>query len=1266
MRKITDFIVEKRKGVFLVFILLTIGSLFLAQRVNINRDINKYLPKDSAVRQGLDIMEEEFAGEETSTLNLMFKDLTEEEKNKIKSELEDISHVEEVAYDNTENYNKDGYTLYILTADVGKDSREAKTIYNDVVNKYAKYFLKTSGDIADENKVVLPTWIVGVAIGSALIILIIMCDSYIEPFLFLTSIGMGVFLNKGTNIIFPSISSITNSIAAILQLALSMDYSIMLINRYRQEKEKNPDNIEAMKEALYKSFTSISSSSVTTIVGLLALVFISFTIGRDLGFVLAKGVLFSLLSIFTCLPMLILTFDNLITKTHKKCPNIKLDGLGKLVYKFHGLGALLFIIVFIVSFLLKGNLGFLFTDNENDEIQKVFNPNNQMAIIYANKNEKIINNYCQKLEQNNYLNDVLCYGNTLNKATTYDKLNSLFTDLGVDTSVDDYLLKIIYYNYYNKDTANKITFPEFINFIKSDIYANPEMNEKIDDEMRQNIDTLNNFTNISLANKKRTLKEIATTFKIEEDTVQDLLIYYNSLNTKTTMTVQEFVNFINNYLLKSKYKDQISKENLASLDSIKPFLDKNTLNKEINSNDMAKIIGKSGEDINNIYLYYIIKNEPKLKLTIKDYIDFVLNEVATNPNYQSSFNQDTVNKLNLLKNFTNQELLNTPLDIENMANLYGLDLTNVEQIYFVIFNSLNEDKHTLKEIEAILPLLGDEVAIDPSIFSNIPEEDKERALSAIELANLTGIPAQEVQNLYTLISYKTNPDAWVMTPLAFSEAILNSDILKAQMDSTTQSNLTTLYNVADSTLKNTTYTYQELSSILNIDLELNKKIYSLYEVNGYQISPYNFLNFLLANQDDETLNLDQATITNLTISKNISEGTLANSRYSYANLAKLLNMDKDKLKLLYSLYDINYKNKSISLSYSEFVNFLLDDVLTNKEYKANFSEDKITKIKSLKTIISDSVKQTKYTKEEIIAILTLLSDDVEKDLIDLLYIYYGSENNFNNAWTMTVEQFVNYLNDDILTDERFTNFLQDDLRNDIKKAKTDVNEAKNLLVGKNYSRVVLNTKYPFEDQKTYSFLTRLNDDLGTNNIYVVGNSAMSFEMTKTFASELNFITFLTALFIFVVVAITFKSLIIPFILVVLIQTAVYITMGILSFQYGNVYFISLLIVQSILMGATIDYAILYTSYYLEARDTLGVKEAIINAYNKSINTIITSASILSIVTLIIGYLGSATASKICLTISKGTICSTLLILFLLPPILATLDKILVKKSHITN
>ena len=277
MKKITDFIINKRYFILAIFIIFSIISVMLSGKVNINNDITKYLPNTSETKIGMDIIDEEFVNaENSSSFYLMFKDLKNEEKDEIYKTLTNVNGVSSVIYDNTENYNKENNTLFVINVDDDKESDLASNVYNEIIEKYEDYNIYTSGDIAFNNVEILPTWILVISITSAVIILIIMCESYIEPFLFLITIFMAVILNHGTNIIFSNVSSVTSSISAILQMALSMDYSIMLMNRFRQEKETELDKLKAMKNALYNSFKSISSSSVTTIVRIISIIIYEF------------------------------------------------------------------------------------------------------------------------------------------------------------------------------------------------------------------------------------------------------------------------------------------------------------------------------------------------------------------------------------------------------------------------------------------------------------------------------------------------------------------------------------------------------------------------------------------------------------------------------------------------------------------------------------------------------------------------------------------------------------------------------------------------------------------------------------------------------------------------------------------------------------------------------------------------------------------------------------------------------------------------------
>ena len=556
MKKITDFIVNKRYIILITFITLAIICAIISKKVNINYDINKYLPQNSPTRIGLNIMEKEF--KETSSFNLMFKGLKENEKQDIYNYLNGLDNIYSVDYDETEEFNKDDYTLYVITVDSDKDSEVSSNIYNTIKEKYKDYEIYTGGEIADRNTPVLAEWIIVLAVGCALIILIIMCESFVEPFLFLFAILLAVLYNKGTNIIFPSISYISASISAILQLALSMDYSIMLMNRYNQERKETDDKVTAMKNALYNAFKSISSSSITTIVGLIVLVFMSFTIGKDLGLILAKGVLFSLISIFFVLPGLILMFDKWIEKTKKKKLNISLNTLGKINYKLRYISIPLFLVIFIGSFILKGNLEILYTNSESDETKKEFNGINQMALIYKNEDEEKVANIISKIENEENVKEVLAYSNTINDKLKYNELKEKSSDLGSEIDIEDYLIKLLYYEYYSKDTANKMTFGEFVDFIKSNVYNNKDLEDQINDAKRKDVDRLENFVHESLINKKRTSSEISQIMEIDKSKAEDLLIYYRAKNNDVKIGMNDFVKFMNNDVLtNSKYSAKV-------------------------------------------------------------------------------------------------------------------------------------------------------------------------------------------------------------------------------------------------------------------------------------------------------------------------------------------------------------------------------------------------------------------------------------------------------------------------------------------------------------------------------------------------------------------------------------------------------------------------------------------------------------------------------------------------------------------------------------
>ncbi|MBR3018317.1 MAG: MMPL family transporter [Clostridia bacterium] len=240
------------------------------------------------------------------------------------------------------------------------------------------------------------------------------------------------------------------------------------------------------------------------------------------------------------------------------------------------------------------------------------------------------------------------------------------------------------------------------------------------------------------------------------------------------------------------------------------------------------------------------------------------------------------------------------------------------------------------------------------------------------------------------------------------------------------------------------------------------------------------------------------------------------------------------------------------------------------------------------------------------------------------------------------------------------------VREAVAGAKEQLEGGKAMLKSDRYSRMIVYTYLPVESEKTDALMTMLTEagEKLTGEYYLIGNSAMSFEMQASFGQELWTITMLTAAAIFLIVLISSRSLIVPALLVLIVQCGVYITVTVVGWQGYSIYFLALLIVECILMGATIDYGILFTSYYRENRKLRGVPEALKAAYDGSVHSIMTSGLILVLVTAIIGYTyADPTVAEICRTISTGALSAILVILFLLPGLLATLDRLVVRGKN---
>lgn len=347
MVTISAFIVDKRKAFYLFYIGIAIFCVFSSGWVKVNNDLTSYLPDTTETRRGLTIMDEEFT---TFGANrIMADNITFAEAEQIAEDMESIPGVKEVAFDDTEEHFKDGSALFSVTYEGTATDDVSLDALNAIKEKYAGYDLYVTGDTgsdmsAELNKEIQVVMIIAVVI--ILAVLLLTSHTYMEIPVLLMTFGMAAIMNKGSNFFLGEISFVSDSVAVILQLALAIDYAIILCHRYTEERE-HLDNRDAVVIALSKAIPEISGSSLTTLSGLGALCFMKFGIGKDLGIVLMKAIVLSLLAVFTLMPGLLMSFSPLIDKTHHKSFVPKITGWGKIAVKTRFIMPPIFIVLLI-------------------------------------------------------------------------------------------------------------------------------------------------------------------------------------------------------------------------------------------------------------------------------------------------------------------------------------------------------------------------------------------------------------------------------------------------------------------------------------------------------------------------------------------------------------------------------------------------------------------------------------------------------------------------------------------------------------------------------------------------------------------------------------------------------------------------------------------------------------------------------------------------------------------------------------------------------
>ena len=407
MERFFHQVVRLRKPIIILFLLMSLISIVMQKTVNVNYDMADYLPEDTSSTVSLKLMEEEFDGG-IPNARVMIKNVTIPEALSYKEKIMNCEGVSDVLWlDNSENilqplenmdpdvvdsYYKDNSALFTVTIDERKQV-EATNAIRDIIGEEnamtgdaISTATATTGTVSEINKITI------IAVIFVFLVLIVTTTSWMEPLLVMAGLGVAILINNGTNAVFGEISFVTNAAGTILQMAVSLDYSVFLIHRFEECLKDNPNSKQAIVDALMKSSSSILSSGLTTVIGFLALVFMHFRIGPDLGLALAKGISISLITVFTFMPALILLSRKHLVKTHHRSFLPSFHRFGRFVCRIMIPLSCIFMTAVIPEYLASNSNSFYYGSShiyddttqlgcDTADIEKIYGKSDSYAIM---------------------------------------------------------------------------------------------------------------------------------------------------------------------------------------------------------------------------------------------------------------------------------------------------------------------------------------------------------------------------------------------------------------------------------------------------------------------------------------------------------------------------------------------------------------------------------------------------------------------------------------------------------------------------------------------------------------------------------------------------------------------------------------------------------------------------------------------------------------------------------------------------------------------
>lgn len=1105
---------KKRTHYILLVCMLAFTAVcgFLIPEIRVNSDMTLYLPDDSRMKQGLAIINSEFGGSQMTGpgIHVLFGELDRE---RIASITDSLSSIPEVSGVTSKLSQDGGHVLFDLNV---PGSIDQKALGQEIASRYPG--VQTVETSQDGNTP--PVSVLIIACALILLILTIMAQSWLEPFIFLLTTGIAAVMNMGTNALLPNVSITTNYIAAVLQMVLSLDYSIVLMNRYRQEKTASNTPVEAVNLAIRRAVPPVLSSAATTVVGLVMLVFMRLKIGMDLGIVLAKGVLFSLLCTFTVLPSLLILFHKGVMNTGKKTFVLPTDRISRFVTRHKALLACVTLVLFVFSFYWSKKTDISFCMETDSEIGRLFPRENPVVTVYPTAMESEIPALAEKISEYEGVEGIVSYPTIMRKqyspagmsaqmAAMYRNFSDEVPSDFDTTLISEPIMRMVYAMKYDDDPARRLTFPQLMDFIRENCLGNPLFDAAIDDDMREKIALLDSFAPLEQ-------EESPAQEAVKEESVPASL---------------------------PAEKAAVKKENPASVkkDTSSDVHTASRISSETSAKPASEASSGSGSGRGTVRL----------------------SEFMTK--FAASYNSLELNQLSSL---SDKAAINTPMDVAQMSSFMGSTMAQTRMVY-----SFSKNKSKKMTPYEYVHFLNDDLFQRKSLAAFVSADQKK------------GLQ----QRLY------------------YMELIQ----------------------------KDASMTVPELSAFLG----------------DFGAAPS-----------------DQSSIAALLRSSKPSPAVRDSTAPArHEDVAAPSVHPSQPIDTMAVLQPAQAADSCLTASARDTLSIPAAELLPARKPAP---KPKKTAEELRQELFMDLMYSGRaYTAERMSQYFRRLGQPVDKGLLSLLYVFYASETS-PQTHTMSIEELLSFLGDELLADPRLSGYIDDSSRSSFDTFRSSFTEKLGMMRNDEHSILLVLTSLPQESAQTYAFIDDMNTLCGEtfgDGSYLVGESVMYSEMKNGFGREINLVTILTVLAIFLIVAISFRSIIVPLILVMTVMTAVYVNVIFSGIFSGTMLYLAYLIVQSILMGATIDYGILYANYYTEYRRSMDVKDAVAAAYRGFIRTIMTSGLIMIAAAGAMAVLVDDLAiSAIVGSLSIGAFVSVCMILLAVPAVLAACDRLVVHKAKKRN